>query len=475
MQQVLRTGFSLDQRQTLTMNAQMIQALKLMDLPLLDLREKIVEELEKNPALEIVKDNSIVSLDTALKNYKTEKDYVDSGWDSPIAKGSRSSGSTDERRQFIEGVLTQDETLQEHLLWQFRLQPITEDIVRSAGEYLIQNINGDGFFLSSPDTFFDKNAKNSFTKKTIKKALQIIYSLDPMGCCTLNYVESLSVQAKIKFPKDAKLISAMIPYLEQLERGKFADAARALGEDKNILAELYEDLKTLNPFPGRQFKNGTADDVRFVIPDIQVVRKEDEFSIFLNNEEIPVLGIHPYFLERQQKNKDENPNSSKTSSDYEHQFLNENLKEARWFMECINKRNHTLLRVTRAIVEFQRQFFVDGPKHLVPLSLRDIAGELKLHETTISRCANGKYVQTEWGIYPLRYFFTNSISGSGSTGSEHSQASVKEVLREIIAEEKEQLSDNAISVLLSERGINIARRTVAKYRKQLSLDSSYKR
>jgi RNA polymerase sigma-54 factor len=156
-------------------------------------------------------------------------------------------------------------------------------------------------------------------------------------------------------------------------------------------------------------------------------------------------------------------------------FVKENIKEARWFIRSINQRNHTLLRVARAIVEFQRPFFTDGPKRLAPLTLKDIAQEIGVHETTVSRIANGKYLQTEWGIFEIRHFFTNSISGAGSSGSRYSKEGVKEIIREMIAEESRHLSDQEIADLLARKGIPLARRTVAKYRNELDLGSSYDR
>jgi RNA polymerase sigma-54 factor len=207
-----------------------------------------------------------------------------------------------------------------------------------------------------------------------------------------------------------------------------------------------------------------------VIPDIQVIRKEGEFSIILNDEEIPVLGLNPFFMKIAEPKADEN-----SSQNAPRDFARENIKEARWFIQSINDRNHTLLRVSRAIVEFQRPFFVNGPKYLSPLTQRDIAQELGVNESTVSRTANGKYMQTEWGIFEIRYFFTNSISGSGSGGSRFSKEAVKEILKEIITSENHKLSDKDLMELLAKRGISLARRTVAKYRRELDLGPSYGR
>jgi RNA polymerase sigma-54 factor len=168
--------------------------------------------------------------------------------------------------------------------------------------------------------------------------------------------------------------------------------------------------------------------------------------------------------------------ASKTKSDTEaRSFARQNVREARLFINHLNRRNKTLLRVSNASLEFQRSFFVNGPKHLAPLTLGEIAKELEVHEATISRTANGKYMQTEWGIFEIRYFFSNSISGAGSGGSKFSKRSVKEIIKEIINSENRLLSDLDISALLSQKGIALARRTVAKYRKELNMGSSYTR
>jgi RNA polymerase sigma-54 factor len=204
--------------------------------------------------------------------------------------------------------------------------------------------------------------------------------------------------------------------------------------------------------------------VRYVVPDIRVVRDNDEFIINLNDEAFPVLGINPNF----EKFGDSADQAARD-------FARENIREARLFISHLSQRSQTLIRVANAILEFQRSFFINGPKYLTPLTLSDIARELKVHETTVSRTANGKYMQTDWGIFEIRYFFTNSISGAGSSGSQYSKESVKEIIKEIISGENRLLSDQDISALLSQKGIALARRTVAKYRKELDMGSSYTR
>jgi RNA polymerase sigma-54 factor len=430
-----------------------------MGLPILDLRKKIEEELERNPALEVLEDRTVLSLDAAYDApRKDEYDYFEASSDSGFVKKGGDE-ETQERHQFIEGALSRPETLQEHLLWQLRLEP-AEDDVRRIGERLIQNLDENGFHKEPLDLLL-KNENPAI----IASALALVRTLDPVGSCVADYQESLRVQAGLLVDAPDGLID-LLDHLEQLERGKFAEVARKLGRAEDEVRAGFGRIRELSPFPGRRF---AADTTRYVVPDIQVVRKEGDFVIILNDEEIPVLGINPFFMKIAAHVGEKG--EGKPARD----FVKENIKEARWFIQSINERNHTLLRVSKAIVEFQRPFFVDGPRHIAPLTMRDIAQELGLVESTISRTARGKYMQTEWGIFEVRHFFTNSITGAGSGGSQFSKEGVKEIIRELIAEEARHFSDQEITELLSTRGIPLARRTVAKYRNELDLGSSYAR
>jgi RNA polymerase sigma-54 factor len=426
-----------------------------MELPVMDLRGKIEEEVERNPALEVLEDKTTVSLDAAYTPRKEEDDYFEVTSDSGYVRRGGDEAAA-EQHKFIEGALSRPKTLQEHLLWQLRLQPI-DDASRQIGELLIQNLNADGFHKEPVDLLF----KNEDPKR-IQRVLKLVQGLDPPGTCTRDYLESLRVQAALSpgIPEGAE---AVFDYLELLEKGKIAELAKKINRTEEETRRIFDRIRELFPFPGRQF---ASEDTRYVVPDVQVLKKEGEFVIVLNDEEIPVLGINPFFMKISGEKNGEKPVRD---------FARENIKEARWFIQSINLRNHTLLRVSRAVVEFQRSFFAYGPKHIAPLTLKDIAKELSVHETTVSRTANGKYMQTEWGIFELRHFFTNSISGSGSGGSRYSKEGVKETIRELISTEARHLSDQEITDLLSKRGISIARRTVSKYRRELDLGSSYGR
>jgi RNA polymerase sigma-54 factor len=435
----------------------MIQSIRLMALPIQELKEEIQQELEANPALEILEDRSTVSLESIREEKESDSDanrLFESTSDPGFSRTN--DDDSDSKRMFLEGAISVAETLQEHLLWQLRLQPISQQM-RLMGETLIQNLDQDGFHKEEPEALLP-----DATAESLAKAITIVRNLDPQGVCTKDFRESLLVQAELRPDAPDAALKILRDHLDLLEHGKYQDIQRRLKLSDKTLADAMTFIKTLNPFPGRVY---SAIEPGYVIPDVQVRLKDGEFVISINDEEIPVIGINPFFdhLAEEKHGKDTDA------------FVKENVRRAKWFIQSIHQRNKTLLKVVRSIVEFQRQFFARGPKYLAPLTLKDIASEVGVHETTISRIAGKKYVQTDWGIFELRYFFTNSISGSGSGGSRFSKVGVKQVIKEMIEAEAAALSDQAITELLARKGIRLARRTVAKYRQELKMDSSFGR
>jgi len=451
--QTMRPSFVQEQR--LKMNPMLIQSIKLMELPVTELRERIEQELERNPALEILEDKSTVSLNETELQKKDEYENMETTSASDIGRRG-SERASEEHRRFMEGVLTRSETLQEHLLRQLQLEPIDSGL-RAIAETLIQNLDDNGFHKERPETLF------AAIQPRLNEAMKLVQELEPAGTCTNDYHESLTVQLRLSkdAPAETQKIEKALNELKLLERGKYSELAKKIGLTEEDTRLICEYIKKLCPFPGRAFASA---DVRYVIPDIKVIRENDEFSIKLNDEIFPVLGINPYF-----------DKISGSEDQAARDFARENIKEARLFINHLSQRNQTLIRVANAILQFQRSFFLNGPKYLNPLTLSDIAKELEIHEATVSRTSNGKYMQTEWGIFEIRYFFTNSVSGTGISGSAYSKEGVKEVIKEILAAENRLLSDQEISALLSQKGIALARRTVAKYRKELDMGSSYTR
>jgi len=448
---------SIIQEQRQKLSPQMIQSIRLMALPLQELKEEIQQEIEANPALEVIEDRSTMSLESIPEEREADSEANQRFENSSDPGFSRSSDDdSDSKRMFLEGAITSPETLQEHLLWQLRLQPLPQ-AKREIGERLIQNLNADGFHKEDPYQLC-----KGHTKASVDAVMDMIRGLEPMGVCVQDFRESLVVQAELIPETPHGTIEIVRDHIELLEHGKHQEIQKRLKLSDQEMDTALTFIKGLNPFPGRQY---SAEETKYVTPDVQVKLKEGEFVIIINDEEIPVIGINPFFDRLSAEKHDKVTDV----------FVKDNIRKARWFIQSIQQRNRTLLKVVRSIVEFQRPFFSRGPKYLAPLTLKDIATEVGVHETTISRIAGKKYVQTDWGIFELRYFFTNSISGSGSRGSRFSKSGVKQVIKELIETEKNAMSDQDITELLARKGIKLARRTVAKYRGELNVDSSFGR
>ena len=456
-----------EQRQRLS--PQMIQSIKLMALPLQELKEQIQEELEANPALEVVSDASTLSLESLPEGEGPEGESSDPFENSSDpGYASRSSSDDDSKRMFIEGAIARAETLQEHLLWQLRLQPIDEEL-RAAAESLVQNLDDDGFHKEDPFVVCQGAPAD-----LVREAMDLVRSFEPVGTCVADYRESLLVQAALDPAAPESVEAVLRDHIELLERGRHAEIQKRLRLDSAALEEALAFIKRLAPFPGRAY---STEEPRYVLPDLLVKLKDGDFVIVLNDEEIPVLGIDPFFdsLAEPARAREAEVPARRASEKATSAYARENIKRAKFFIRSIHQRNQTLLKVAHAVVEFQRAFFAEGPKRLAPLTLKDVADEIGVHETTVSRIANRKYVQTDWGVFELRYFFTNSISGAGSRGSSYSKEGVKQVIKEIIESEEAALSDRDIMDILAKRGIKLARRTVAKYRGELDLGSSFGR
>jgi RNA polymerase sigma-54 factor len=470
----------LRQVQKLKMTPQLYQAVRLMALPLQDLKTTIEEELEKNPALQVEEDRSTVSLDSlpARESGDSEGDWFDHSSDTGYSRAEGDAAS-DARRQFIEGALSQPESLQEHLLAQLALQPIPEDTFR-IGELLIRNLDENGFHKEPPEILLQEE-----DAEVVPKVLELVQGFDPVGTCVKDVRESLLVQIRLHPRPHPRAAEVVTTWLEALEKQRLREIERGMRISEPALKEIVAFIRTLDPLPGRNF---SRDVVRYVLPDVQVVLQNGEFVIVLNDEMIPVLGINPLFSDMARRKGESKDTKTR-------QFVTQNLQDARWFIRTIGQRNETLLKVCRAIVEFQREFFLKGPKYMRPLTLKDVAGEIGVHEATVSRITSSKYIQTEWGIFALKHFFSNSVAATGTSGSRFSKEGVKEIIREIIGQESAKetpqtrggargeaqcsggrgLSDQKIVEILAAKGVSLARRTVAKYRGELAIESSYQR
>ena len=424
MQAMLSNNLATEQTQKQIIAPQMRMMMRLLEMPVLDLREEIKKKLEENPALEEA--NSPEVLLSSLEKSKP-KDDTPTDWDEDKA---------DRKQQFLENTLTQKESLQDHLLIQLGMQKNIDKAIIDAAEILVQNLNDDGFLLFSP-----QEAVPEAEEETLDKAVKLVQMLDPQGTCVSNYKESLAVQASLCDDEPDGTREVIKEYLEELEKGQYKTIAAALKKTEKQVLEIRDFIKTLNPFPGRTF---TTQPDQSVIPSLTITAKDGELSVYMNDLAVPELQVSQSFSEL-----DEAPDADPEAKE----FVHDKVQDAHNFINILEMRKDTLEKAAEAIIKCQRDFFLKGPKYLKPLTQREFAKIIKRNESTVSRIANSKYVQTDWGFYPFSYFFP-------SQGE-----SVLEIIKEILETNKDKhLSDQQISDILKERGIDMARRTVSKYK-----------
>jgi len=450
----------LAQKQVITQK--LIQSIKLMAMPLSELRETIQEEVEKNPALEVVREAGEVDA-PPLSETKVRDDQVTET--DPFANSSdpgyqpRPQGDPDSKQRFLEGAVSREESLHDHLIDQLRITDVAQDVADLA-EKIIWNLDDDGFHRENPELLVKPEET-----AVLEEALKLVRSMEPLGCACADWRESLLVQASIRADGPEKFERFVMDALVLLEKKRSEDVRSKMKISREDWEDFEEYIRTLNPFPGRFYSTDTP---QYIIPDLVVKEDEGEHVLILNDEVLPVLRVDPEF-EKIREEAGDNKDARR--------FISDHSREARYFINSLAQRDNTLLKAALSIVEFQREFFSGGPRFLKPLTLKDVAGEIGVHEATVSRITTNKYIQTDWGLFELKFFFTNSISGAGSSGSRVSKVAAKEVIKEILSETdtEKRLSDQKLSDLLARRGINLARRTVAKYRNELDLPSSYQR
>ncbi len=450
----------LEQRPDLRMgqklSPRMLYTIKLMALPLQELRQNIQEELERNPALEEATRDQEPSLQKE-DHSQGDEDSFEEGFDPIYTLGGE--GEEDIKQQLLETLPGPSQSLQDLLIWQLHMVPLTEEQL-ALGELIISNLDSHGFHCEDPYNLHPKASPED-----VATLIHLIQTFDPPGVCVTNHRESLLLQARLRGDSPEELAELLDNHLEALKGRKYQDIARAMGITIDRLDYLVDYLQGLNPYPGSDLQK---EEPHYAIPDL-FVRKDErgELQIFLNEDEIPRLELNPEFSELARGNRTE-------ASTFARRYIS----EAKQLMDSLRERNTTLIRTAQILLEYQREFFLKGPKYVRPLILKTVAAEVGRHESTISRISNKKYIQTEWGIFELKYFFSSALPPKNGLDQNNSKEGVKATVREIIQKagrEGQRLSDQKISDILAQQGITIARRTVAKYRKELDISSSFDR
>ncbi|KAB0664824.1 RNA polymerase factor sigma-54 [Oryzomonas japonica] len=463
--------------QQLVMTPQLQQAIKLLQLTRLELQDVVRLELEENPLLEESVEAEEVrepeSLELEEKESEPEQDgeefhEVETGedtlrdWDSYLDGYNYSSGeqySGEDDRPSFESMLTRKGTLNDHLLWQLHMGPFSDAEVQ-VGEEIIGNIDESGYLRASVEEI--AQVCNCDSEKVLS-VLERIKEFDPTGVGARDLKECLLIQARFLGMEGSVVERVLLNHLNDLETRKYKQIARDLGVDLNQVLMAAKIIAGFDPRPGRIYG---SEDVQYISADIFVYKVGEEYVVMLNEEGLPSLRLSPYYTEVK-------GNAGVDSRAEE--YINEKVRSAMWLIKSIQQRQRTIYKVAKSIIRFQREFLDRGIEFLRPLVLRDVADDIGMHESTISRVTTNKYMQTPQGLFELKYFFNSGLSTS--EGDFVASESVKNRIKEIIEKEdpRKPLSDQKIAELLSGQTVNIARRTVTKYRELLRIGSSSER
>lgn len=441
-------------KQTQTLSQRMIQSAEILQMTSQELNTYINELALENPVIDIVEPPTAEERRESIE----QQEWLNSFNEENYYLYQRQNNDDDYDFKSSWNINTDDgETLQDYL-WS---QLITENFTDQETEiikFMLECLDNKGYLEESIETIASYFGTDT---ELVEDLLSDLQALDPSGVCARTLEECLKLQLERRNMLTPVLESIIDNCLEMVAKNQIPAIARKLRLSPTETAGYCQIIKSLNPKPGVSFSS--RDQLRYIIPDVTIVKFKDHFDILLNESMYPTIELNSYYRQMNQ-----NPESSELK-----EYLGNKIRQAEWVKQCVTQRGKTLMQVSRAILEHQEEFFTFGPAHLNPLRLADIAQELDIHESTVSRAVSKKYLQCSWGVYPMNFFFSRSVAVQGSGSSEKgaqsvTAADIKRVLREIIEEEnkKKPYSDRLLGEKLAERGISISRRTVAKYREE---------
>jgi RNA polymerase sigma-54 factor len=463
--------------QQLIMTPQLQMAIKLLQLSRLELVDKIKQELEENPALDEVQE--VITKDTTAEKDASdtaetestqevtfeEKLHEDIDWSNFIEEynspGRIPMESEGRETPRFDAFIAKKESLSDHLLWQFLMTFPTEE-EENIGSLIIGNLNKDGYLVVSLEDIVELSQASP---QKVEQVLALMQSFNPIGVCARDLSECLLIQIEhLGLEENELLIAIITQHLNHLENKNYRAICKALKVRMDDVIAAVNVIKALEPKPGRQY---SEEEVQYITPDIYVYKSENDFLIVLNDDGLPKLQVNSYYKKALSRGE-------KISEDTK-EYLQDKLRSAAWLIRSIHQRQKTIYRVMESILKFQRKFFEHGIAHLKPMVLRDVAEDINMHESTISRVTTNKYAYTPQGIFELKYFFNSSIKRIH--GDDIASASVQQKIKKIIENEdpRKPYSDSKMAEMLKAQNIDIARRTVAKYREMLGVLSSNKR
>jgi RNA polymerase sigma-54 factor len=470
--------------QQLVITPQLQQAIRLLQLTRLELVDMISQEMKENPLLEEEEEGRELAEGEAPVAGQEEgetsperevtpevkgngegadefdwENYLENSNLTPFQKSSPSSPDGDERPSF-ENFLTKRTTLTDHLHWQLQLSRFTEE-EHEAGTWIIGNLDEEGYLRISLE---DICSETNLPIEVVERVLRKIQQFDPVGVAARDLKECLLIQLEQMSPRDPLAEKIVSEHLALLKNRNYPAIAKRLGVSPDRVNRAASLISKLDPKPGKAFGGEV---IQEIIPDVYVYKVEGDYVIYLNDEGIPTLKINSLYRNIL--------NGSRLAMEGDRKYIQDKLRSALWLIRSIHQRQRTIYKVTKSIVKFQREFLDKGIQSLKPLVLRDVAEDIQMHESTISRVTHNKYVHTPRGIYELKFFFNAGITST--QGETMASESVKNLVREIIAKEdpRKPYSDEKLVQILQGMNIHIARRTVSKYREMMKILSSNER
>ncbi len=490
---MIKQGLNIKLGQSLSMTPQLQQAIKLLQLSSTELEQEIQEVLDSNPLLERAEEaqsdsENITDNSTEVKSEKesTEKNLsdsanetipeemsIDADWDEiydPEWKTSKNNELSNNASDFIETMHSAEQGLHEHLMWQVDMANLSfQD--KEIAKLIIDYLDDDGYLTESLEDIH-QSLKDILLIDfdEVEAILTYVQHLSPIGIAARNLGECLLIQLKQLYsesPLYKKANRLLDKNLDLLEKRDYVGIKRALRVTDSVLQDLIKLIRTLEPKPGKLFNSSTTD---YITPDVYVKKINGKWKISLNGNTQTELRVNSYYEDMLSPTKQQEALPKDTSK-----YIKENLQQARWFINSLENRNSTILNVAHAIIENQLPFLQYGDEAMKPMVLSDLASQLGVHESTVSRVTTKKYMHTPRGVYEFKYFFSSHVSTD--TGGECSATAIRAMIKKLIAKEdpKKPLSDNKLTNLLNEQGINVARRTVAKYREAQAIPSSHDR
>ena len=462
--------------QKLILTPSLQQAIKLLPMSTLELSELLNQEMVENPMLEEVATEELQPVEATQEKQEeqkaAEKEKGDT-WDDQdyeyffgdyLDDGYRPKTPTEVKElPPIENTLSTSASLSDHLLWQLSMQ--TDDpLLREIGEAIIGNLDDDGYLVATVE---ELAAMGPWPTEQVELALTLVQGFDPVGVAARDLQECLWLQLKFLGLEGTPTEKIVTEHLRLLQNHQVPEIARRLGMTIEDLKEHIEIIRNLDPKPGSRYNPQQS---QYVIPDVYVVKVEDQYVAMLNEEGLPQLRISPTYRRLLDKNAPGTEENNETRN-----YVKDKFRSALWLIKSVDQRQKTIQKVANSIINFQREFLDNGIEYLRPLVLRDVANDIGMHESTVSRVVNNKYMHTPQGVFEMKYFFHSGISSS--YGDSVSSVTIKQRIRKIIENEdpRKPLSDSKIVSILQKEGLMLARRTIAKYREELKIPTSNQR